>query len=97
MCKKKITVTNLVNSTQNAFLSILYVWTMYLWKLPENQRVSRLCVKWFHYTMLSLAPNATHFTESTFHITQYMSLADNTSNLTLPHAYASSLSNMVLP
>ena len=35
--------------------------------------------------------------ESTFHFTQYMSLADNTRNLTLPHAYASSLSYMVLP
>ena len=35
-------------------------------------------------------------TASTFHITQYMSLADNTWNLTLPCSYASSLSNMVL-
>lgn len=35
-------------------------------------------------------------TESTFHTTQYMSLADNTRNVTVPRAYASSLSNVVL-
>jgi len=54
---------NLVNSTQNAFLSTMYVWTMYLRKLLENQWVTQLRVKWFHHTMLSLALHATHFTE----------------------------------
>ena len=63
MCIKKMNVTNLVDSTQNAFLSTMYVWTMYFWKLLENQWVTGLCVKWFHNTMLSLAPHATCFTE----------------------------------
>jgi len=59
----KINVINLVNWTHNAFLSTTYVWTMYLWKVLENQWVTRLCVKLFHHTMLSLALHATCFTE----------------------------------
>jgi hypothetical protein len=59
-------VTNLVNSTQHAFLSTMYVRTMYLWKLLENQRVTWLCVKWFHHTTLSLEPHATRFTKQSW-------------------------------
>jgi hypothetical protein len=35
---KKINETNLVNSTHNAFLPTIHVWTMYWWKLLKNQR-----------------------------------------------------------
>jgi hypothetical protein len=102
---KKINVTNLVDSTQNAFLSTMYVWTMHLRKLLENQNGS-LDYAWsgfntqccpLHPMLHVLLNTVMADTESTFHITQYMSLADNTRNLTLTHAYASSVSNMVLP
>jgi hypothetical protein len=56
-------MTNLVDSTQNAFLSTTVIWTMYLRKLLENQLVTGIYVKWFHHTVLTLAPHGTHFTE----------------------------------
>jgi hypothetical protein len=61
--KKLIWPTLSIQLRMPFFQQCMYVWTIYLWKVLENQWVARLSVKQFHHTMLSLAPDATRFTE----------------------------------
>jgi hypothetical protein len=90
---KKFNMTVLSVQLRTPFFQlIMYVWTMYLWKLLKNQWVTGIYMKWFHHTVLSFAPRVTCCadtvmtgTESTLHVTQCMSVAYGAWNLTLPH------------